>query len=271
MGAPVFLMSWETPTKCAHDAGHDRGSGRGGGAGAKEGEQEGGGGAAGGPGERRGEGAGDGRRRSRERERRGGAGKRRQRGSQTSPTPLHPAHEDPRAVSRGNGSEGVGRQTTPRGACPPDRPIRAPPLPRPRPRPDPAQPPPPAPARRLPPESWCPGRPGGGPAAQAMAHKTAGHLPGRSSVRRGLGPAVPLRPACPRVAACVACVSVPVPPGAEPREGRAGARARRHGQPRQNAPRGRGAGLRWAAVRRAGSRHDRGGAHAHQAAGPQGG
>lgn len=187
------------------------------------------------------------------------------------PTPLHAAHEDPRAVSRGNGSEGVGRQTTPRGACPPDRPIRAPPPPRPRPRPDPAQPPPPAPARRLPPESWCPGRPGGGPAAPAMAHKTAGHLPGRSSVRRRLGPAVPLRPACPRVAACVACVSVPVPPGAEPREGRAGARARRHGQPRQSAPGGRGAGLRWAAVRRAGSRHDRGGAHAHQAAGPQGG
>lgn len=37
MRALVFLMSWETPTKCAHDGGQDRGSGRGGGAG-KEGE-----------------------------------------------------------------------------------------------------------------------------------------------------------------------------------------------------------------------------------------
>ncbi|XP_077917240.1 scavenger receptor class B member 1 isoform X2 [Halichoerus grypus] len=103
-----------------------------------------------------------------------------------------------------------------------------------------------------------------------MAHKTAGHLPGRSSVRRGPGPAVPLRPASPESPPVSPVSRSPSPPGAEPRERRAGARARRHGQPLQSAPGGRRAGLHWAAVRRAGSRHDRGGAHAHQAAGPQG-
>ncbi|XP_034495542.1 scavenger receptor class B member 1 isoform X2 [Ailuropoda melanoleuca] len=102
-----------------------------------------------------------------------------------------------------------------------------------------------------------------------MAHKTSGHLPGRSSVRRRPGPAVPLRSASPESPPVSPVSRSPSPPGAEPRERRAGARARRHGQPRQSAPGGRGAGLHWAAVRRAGSRHDRAGAHAHQAAGPQ--
>lgn len=65
--------------------------------------------------------------------------------------------------------------------------------PRPAPAPPPA-PPPPAPCRsacRLLPESWCPGRPGGGP---AMAHKAFGHVPGRSSEHRCWRPVVPLRP-----------------------------------------------------------------------------